>query len=278
MQLVKFGQLYLELDETLVRTSKEVDRFRGKSVYITGQSGFIGGWIWKTLYWLNQWQKLEIKMARSYKDDDGYHNVPGEYDYVFHCAPVDYPFDEVKAKEAIVFLSSGSVPNAVTRYAQMKQGQEEELLRRTQNTKIARVFTLVGPLQRDKFAVTAFIKAVNEEEPLLVFGDGSAIRTYMYIADCVWWLLKIALDGKAGEVYNVGATEPITIKELAYKVAGMVEPPGDVKFVKPDFVDDKPKYVPDVTKSEMLGLKVSYPLDEALARSIKFYRDNPRVR
>jgi nucleoside-diphosphate-sugar epimerase len=276
MQLVKFSQLYFELDDVLAIAGPEIERMRGKSVYITGQTGFIGSWIWKTLYWVNQWQNLNIRMVRQWKDDT-YHHVPGEYDIVYHCAPTDYPFDEVIAKESLLFTSSGSVPNGLTHYAQMKQGHEEEIIRRCTNARIARIYTLVGPMQRNNFAVTAFIKAAIEGTPLEVFGDGSAIRTYMYIADCVHWLLKIAIDGAPGGVYNVGATEPITIKELAYKVAGMVDPPGDVKFVKPDFVDHAPRYIPDVAKTLLLGMKPLMPIDEALARTIKFTKDCPRV-
>jgi len=272
MNIVKENQLCFELADIIAAAHNDIWRFAGKSVYFTGQSGFIGGWLWKTLFYYNQFSNLKIKMVRMWKDEAGYHNIPGEYDYVFHCAPIDYPFDEITAKEGILFTSSGSVPAGVTHNAQMKQGQEEELIRRTQNTKIARIFTLVGPLMRNNFAVSNFVQNAVHGKPIEIFGDGSAKRTYMYITDCVRWLVKIMLDGQAGGVYNVGSVEPVTIKELAYKVAGLTG--AEVKFVKPDFVDAAPNYVPDVTKTMMLGVCEPMLLDKSLEKYIKFYKTN----
>lgn len=263
-------QLDKELSSLLALTQNERRCFVGKSIYITGATGFIGAWLWEAL--------IDVAAINTqWKDSAGcYHHIPGTYDYVFHCAPVDYPFDEIRAREGILFTSSGAAKLLTTPYADMKRRQEKELLRRCENVKIARIYTLVGPRQRlSSFAVTNFIHAALTGKPLEVFGDGPAIRTYLYIVDCIWWLLKIMLDGQG--TYEVGAIEPITIKELAYKVAGMVEPLGDVKFIKPEFVDHAPRYVPDVTKTLALGLQETFTIDEALARTIQFTKDCPRV-
>ena len=53
----------------------------------------------------------------------------------------------------------------------------------------------------------------------MIKSDGTAIRSYMFMGDLIWWLLKLLLDGKSGEAYNVGSDQPVSILELALKVA-----------------------------------------------------------
>jgi nucleoside-diphosphate-sugar epimerase len=85
---------------------------------------------------------------------------------------------------------------------------------------IARCFTFVGPgiPMNLHYAIGNFIQNAAEGKPILIKGDGTAIRSYMYMGDLIWWLLKLLLDGKSGEAYNVGSDQPISIFELANNV------------------------------------------------------------
>ena len=85
---------------------------------------------------------------------------------------------------------------------------------------IARCFSFVGPgiPLHLHYAIGNFIKNATEGNPIYVIGDGLVIRSYMYMGDLVWWLLKLLLDGRAGDAYNVGSNEAISIMELAQRV------------------------------------------------------------
>jgi nucleoside-diphosphate-sugar epimerase len=86
---------------------------------------------------------------------------------------------------------------------------------------IARCFAMVGPyLPLDKhFAIGNFIGAAISNKPITIEGDGTPIRSYMYLADVALRLWLILLKGQGAVAYNLGGDEPLTIEALAKLVA-----------------------------------------------------------
>jgi nucleoside-diphosphate-sugar epimerase len=106
------------------------------------------------------------------------------------------------------------------------KGVAEFLLNQASNTSdlevvIARCFSFIGPgmPMNLHYAIGNFIQSALKGLPIVIKGDGTAIRSYMFMGDLVWWLLKLLLDGKSGEAYNVGSDEEISILNLAKRVA-----------------------------------------------------------
>jgi len=73
-----------------------------------------------------------------------------------------------------------------------------------------------------------FIEAAIKGEELLVFGDGSQSRCFCHVSDVVRALIELMSSAECrGEVFNVGSTEEITIRNLAARViGGLGVPPG----------------------------------------------------
>jgi len=95
---------------------------------------------------------------------------------------------------------------------------------------IARCFTFFGPyMPLDiHYAIGNFVyDAINNEE-ITVKGSGEELRSYLYIADAWVWLLKLLVHAD-NQIYNVGSSIPISIKDLAALVRNTLAPEKQVK-------------------------------------------------
>ncbi|MBX3721893.1 MAG: NAD-dependent epimerase/dehydratase family protein [Turneriella sp.] len=71
-------------------------------------------------------------------------------------------------------------------------------------------------MPRDQgYAAGNFIGNILQGEDILIQGDGTPRRSYIYTADLVIWLLRILTKAKTGDIYNVGSHQDISISELA---------------------------------------------------------------
>ena len=143
--------------------------------------------------------------------------------------------------------------------------------------KSARIFAQVGPyLSLDKqFAAGNFIFNALKNEPFVIKGDGTALRSYMYGTDLVTWLLAILLRGRSSTAYNVGSDVGLSILELAKQIAAaanLVAP--TINVLRTPAVDGSyERYVPDISLArQALGLEVTVPIDAALAKTLNWFR------
>jgi nucleoside-diphosphate-sugar epimerase len=145
--------------------------------------------------------------------------------------------------------------------------------------KVARCFAFVGPyLPLDEhYAIGNFIRDGLSGGPIIIQGDGSAHRSYLYTADLAIWLWTILFKGQSLRPYNVGSNESLSIAEIGDRVANqfsakiLVEVHGTLDAQKP-----VERYVPDIHRAENeLGLTVLTSLDTSILRTIQFERGKP---
>jgi nucleoside-diphosphate-sugar epimerase len=70
-----------------------------------------------------------------------------------------------------------------------------------------RYFSVYGPRQRPDMGYTIFVDRVLRGEPITIFGDGEQTRGNTYVDDAVDATIRAAVEGRPGEVYNVGGGE-----------------------------------------------------------------------
>jgi dTDP-glucose 4,6-dehydratase len=140
---------------------------------------------------------------------------------------------------------------------------------------VARPFAFVGPhLPLDMhYAVGNFIRDALAGGPVRVLGDGTAVRSYMYSSDLSVWLWTMLVRGRSLHPYNVGSERAMTITEVAHAVARVCG--GCAVHVarrpQPDVTPDR--YVPATARARTeLGLTETVPFEEALARTVAWYR------
>lgn len=121
-----------------------------------------------------------------------------------------------------------------------------------------------------------FIKQVVDGEEIQIFGDGSQLRDLTYVDDAVEaFLMAGASDAANGEVFNLGGTEPISLRELTEL---LLEIAGSGSYRLVPFPDEKKaidigSFYADYSKiTRVLGWRPTVPLREGLERTIAFYR------
>ncbi|TXJ53100.1 NAD-dependent epimerase/dehydratase family protein [Brachyspira aalborgi] len=161
----------------------------------------------------------------------------------------------------------------ITYYGKAKKISENIFLNSNINVSIARCFAVTGPYLNLNihFAIGNFIKDAIENRDIIINGDGRPLRSYLYTADLVIWLLAILLKSENKSIYNVGGRNGISIYDLAKKVSKQVNNyTGKVDILtKSNYNYPTPKYIPNNKKIiKELGVKENYTLDEAIKRTI----------
>ena len=141
---------------------------------------------------------------------------------------------------------------------------------------VARCFAFAGPYLpfEGKFAFGNFLADALAGRDLIVKGDGTPVRSYLYAADLAIWLWTLLARGAAGRVYNVGSEHPVNIRELAETVIRLLAPERRVRVLQtPNPSAPAERYVPDTRRArEELGLAERISLEEAILRTAAWAR------
>lgn len=140
----------------------------------------------------------------------------------------------------------------------------------------ARCFSFCGPLLPldGHYAIGNFIHDALYNKQIIIQGDGSPVRSYLYGADLAVWLLKILLVGQKGESYNVGSDEALTLKELATLVRDVLSPNKQIEIQQNTATSSsstRNRYVPAIDRARALGCVPWTKLDESLRLTANFF-------
>jgi nucleoside-diphosphate-sugar epimerase len=312
-----------------------LDALRGRSLFLTGGTGFIGKWLLEVLLAANAGQGLNLRITVLTRDPQAFTlrhphlsqgpgvclhrgNVedfafpPGRFDLALHAAlPVAALANEGQglaeraelgvarvcsfAAQAgvarLLHVSSGAIYGAqagtgavnesapwtepaANDYTRAKRAAERYLGAQAWpfDVVIARCFAFIGPYLEatSGSAAAQFIDAVAADGGITIQGDGTPVRSYQYAADMARWLITLLALAPAGTACNVGSGEPVTIAQLAARVAAFAGSDCDVAVLgqpRPGLAGNI--YLPTVALAhELLGLDNRVGLDEAIHRTL----------
>ena len=171
-------------------------------------------------------------------------------------------------------LSSSSVYGEGKRIAEMLCGLTAA---RTQmECKIARCFAFVGPHLplNAHFAIGNFIRDAMRGGPIVIQGDGTPRRSYMYAADLALWLWTILFRAESSRPFNVGSERDLSIREVAEAVAATLGPGIEIQTERaPNPGASVQRYVPSVQAAKQsLNLTDGISLVDAIRRTAAWYR------
>ncbi len=290
--------------------------------YLTGGSGFVGGWLLRHLAEsgdtavgsdpeLDVTDAAQLSMdLRAGAPDVVYHlaalthvgrswtepaetfrvNAMGTLNLLEAAAHCDVPPAVVLVSSAEVYgpttdteqLGEDAPLRPVTPYAVSKVAAEflglQAFLGRGLRVIRARPFNHVGPGQSDDFVVSALARRMVEAElrgsGAVQVGNLAASRDFTDVRDVVRAYRLLALNGVAGEVYNVCSGHAVTIASLAETMAGLlayhvtlVEDPALFRPVDVPVVVGSASKLMDVT-----GWKPEIPLATTLLDVLEYWR------
>lgn len=93
---------------------------------------------------------------------------------------------------------------------------------------------------------------INNEPEVEIWGTGNPRREFLYVDDLAKACVRLMQDPGANGIYNVGAGEDLTIRELAEQVANVVEYRGVLKF-NTEKPDGPPRKLLNIDRIKKLG-------------------------
>jgi nucleoside-diphosphate-sugar epimerase len=326
-----------DLAHILRDAATELEELRGKSLFLTGGTGFFGKWLLAALCHADAELGLGLRLTVLSRDPASFMRRHPEaaaapslrfeqghvadfpladprHDYIIHAAADTTAFttdaEERDRSRAIVEgtghvldlarkcgarrllnISSGAVYGAfaarpsgakeeddasaqpLTPYGEAKLEAERMCEGAGLDFVTARAFAFLGPYLplEAHFAAGNFLRDALRGGPILVRGDGSALRSYLHPADLVVWLLRILLRGRPARAYNVGSDEVVSTAQLARRIAGAAQPTPEVIIQSVQPQGPQNIYLPDIRRARTeLNLGVAIPLDDAIARTLAF--------
>jgi GDP-mannose 4,6-dehydratase len=159
-----------------------------------------------------------LESIKSSKEMDG-------YDPIVHICSSSEVYGQVSEEEIPIKESNPfrpASPYAVSKIAEDMLALQYWLSWGIKTIR-TRLFTHTGPRRGDVFVVSAFAKQISQieaglQDPVIKVGNLDSIRTFMDVKDAVkaYWILVQKCP--AGEVYNIGGNETMSIREMLAKM------------------------------------------------------------
>ncbi|HSS68462.1 MAG TPA: NAD-dependent epimerase/dehydratase family protein [Nocardioidaceae bacterium] len=137
-----------------------------------------------------------------------------------------------------------------------------------------RFSNVYGPYSYHKGSVVAaFCKQALAGEPLIIYGDGTQTRDFVFVDDLCRGIAAAVVEGGESIVAHLGSGVETTVLDVARKVADRFEA---VSFEhRPARVGDVPRSSADIsTARELFGFAPSTSLDDGLDRTVAWFRES----
>jgi UDP-glucose 4-epimerase len=139
-------------------------------------------------------------------------------------------------------------------------------------TVVLRYFNVFGPRQNPysqyAAAVPLFIAAIDQGEPITIYGDGEQSRDFTYVANVVDATTRAAdAPGASGRVFNVAAGSPATVNHVAETIGVILGKPVQKQYEPPRAGDIRDSWADIGAARETLGYEPQIDLVAGLERT-----------
>lgn len=139
---------------------------------------------------------------------------------------------------------------------------------------ISRCTNNFGPRQFPEKLIPKTIIRAEKNMKIPIYGTGKNIRDWLYVEDHYEAIMKVLLDGKSGESYNISSLDELTNIQLVKQILELLDKPQDLIY----YVEDRPghdlRYGLDSSKIRKMGWKPKRKFKEDLESTISWYLQN----
>ncbi len=192
----------------------------------------------------------------------------------------------------VVFSSSSSVygprrelpvvedlpPDPISPYAVAKLAAERYCVAFSRvyesfETVVVRYFNVFGPRQspHSQYAavIPLFITAIRAGRPITIHDDGEQRRDFTYVANVIDGTIRAGdAAGANGRIFNVAASAPVTVNEVAAAIGGLLDRPVEKVFAPARVGDIRDSWASVSAAREVLGWQPTVGLEEGLRLTI----------
>ncbi len=131
-----------------------------------------------------------------------------------------------------------------------------------------------GPHQYPEKLIPRFTINALHDNPLPVYGTGTNVRDWIFVLDNCSGIDTVLHKGKIGEIYNIGGSTERTNLEITHTILDLLGKPESLI----QFVEDRKghdfRYALDTTKIRKLGWRPEYSFEEAMKKTVEWYKTN----
>jgi nucleoside-diphosphate-sugar epimerase len=182
------------------------------------------------------------------------------------------------AGQPMPFVETLPVNTPISPYAASKKAAEVMAYTYTNlfqlDVSVVRYFTVYGPAGRPDMSIFRFIRWIDEEKPLELFGDGSQARDFTYVDDIARGTIA-ALKPLGYEIINLGGgNNPVPLTEIISTIEKHLGKKARLD-TRPFHSADMKATWADITKARnLLSWSPEISLDEGLRRTMVWYEQN----
>jgi len=141
-------------------------------------------------------------------------------------------------------------------------------------TLITRGANTYGPYQFPEKIVPLFITNALQDLPLPIYGDGSAVRDYLYVDDHVSAIARILWKGEPGSAYNIGTGSEVSGVDVADLVLQLCKKPRSLKHFVKDRAGHDYRYALDTRRTKPLAWEAQMKFAEGMKQTVAWYFKN----
>jgi len=138
---------------------------------------------------------------------------------------------------------------------------------------ILRFFTVYGPAGRPDMSIFKFIKAIDEEKPITIFGDGKQSRDFTYVEDIAKGTIASIIP-LGYQIVNLGNDNPIILSKIVKLIENYLNKKAIINFTPAHAADVKHTWANIEKAKNILKWQPSISIEEGIKRTVDWYSEN----